>query len=90
MSEHMDAQTDVVDLYNIRHGRVERNEWQRFTPDATQSLPQAGSWLVPLSYWLEHADSLRSPGVRIGLLLTPDDEVERLQGRFEGVSIIAV
>ena len=77
-----------MNLYNIRHGQVERSDWQRFAPDA--KLPESGGWLVPLSYWLEHADALRGSGVRLGVLLTPDDELEQLRERFQGVSLIAV
>jgi len=90
MPEQESTMAENTDLYNIRRGRVELNDWQRFSVADEAVLPESGNWLVPLAYWLEHAGTLRTSGIGVGVLLTPDDEVERLQGMLEGVSLVAV
>jgi uncharacterized protein (DUF934 family) len=89
MSEQASTMTGDTNLYNIRQGHVGLDDWQRFSADET-GQPESGNWLIPLAYWLEHADALRARGIGLGLLVTPDDEAESLQGKLEGVSLVAV
>jgi len=90
MSEPASTMAESTDLYNIRRGRVEIDDWQRFSAESEVVPSGSGNWLVPLAYWLENADTLRSRAVGAGVLLTPDDDVERLQGMLDGVSLVAV
>lgn len=90
MSEQANTMADNTNLYNIRHGHVALDDWKRLSADGEAGQPESGNWLIPLSYWLEHADELRSRSLGLGLLLTPDDEVEGLRGALEGVAVVAV
>lgn len=81
---------DIQPLYNIRAGIVQEDDWQRFVPDGSGALPVSGRWLVTQTLWLEQADELRERHIELGVLIEPADDALLLQGRFDGLALVAV
>ncbi len=76
----------------VRADGVSTDDWQRFVPaEGGATLPDAGAkWLVSVPVWREHADTLRARGEPVGVVVEPGDEVMDLEGRLDGVSLVAV
>ncbi|MBU4610228.1 DUF934 domain-containing protein [Achromobacter sp. GG226] len=76
----------------VQAERILADDWQRFVPaDSGDALPAAGTkWLVPVATWLAHDAALRARGEPVGILIAPADDVMTLEGRLDGVSVVAV
>src|SRR5690606_564033 len=80
MSEQTTIGSQSSPLYSIRHGSVERDDWQRWDLPQGEAVPTSGKWLVPLTYWLEHGQALRELDIDVGVLVAPGDAAEDLKG----------
>jgi len=61
----------------IKHGVVTEDDWTVLPKDTSVEQVAAHS-LVPLQFWLEHANSLRSRLPDIGVWIDSDEDVEQL------------
>lgn len=76
----------------VRADAIVADDWQRFTPEAdANALPPEGTkWLVPVATWLAHDATLRTRAEPVGVLVAPADDVMALEGRLDGLSVVAV
>lgn len=85
------AETAPVALHTVWPDRIEPETWRRYAPEpADAQPPDDGDWLVSTAFWLAHADALRQRSHPVGLLVSPHDELAPLQGRLDGLALIAV
>lgn len=88
MSELLQTSDDMPRQL-VRAEGVSLDDWRRFAPDEAQPRPPAeGKWLVPMATWLAHEAELR--GREVGVLVAPGDDVRDLEGRLEGLALVAV
>jgi|SRR5690606_32993739 len=81
----------AITLQTVWPDRIEPETWQRWAPESEDQFPpETGNWLVPMGFWLQHADALRGRSSAVGLLIEPQDGVERLRGQLHGLALIAV
>lgn len=83
----------------IRNGEVGENEWstagdaEALAAALAAASTAAAAVLVPLALWREQRDDLlarRAAGVRLGVLLAPDDEPADLAADLAHLALIAV
>lgn len=78
-------------LHTVWPDRIVADAWRRWTPESNGQLPpDDGDWLVPMDFWLQHAAVLRGRSRAVGVLIAPQDSIERLRGEFQGLALIAV
>jgi uncharacterized protein (DUF934 family) len=69
---------------------VEDDPWQRVEGAAEPAALPAGAVLVPLGTWLEHRVALLTRGTPVGVWLATDEAAESLEGRLDGLGLIAI
>jgi len=73
----------------INFQNVIANDWVIFNGDAGEIAPGA-SVLLPVEEWIERTDIWRAHAGRVGILLEPADDPERLQPWLDEIELIAV
>ena len=77
----------------IRNRQVAADNWQLLKPAADGSLPpvpQAGDVIVPLTFWLEQREVLRSRAGRLGVWLDSHEEPAAIAGDLDRFALVAV
>lgn len=90
--------TDASIAHLILHGRISPDPTHVFTPENAEDTtlpPDEPDWLLPLSTWLAHRDTLRQRHHPVGILFHPDDDPAGLAdaaGRIDpqGIAYLAV
>jgi uncharacterized protein (DUF934 family) len=73
----------------IKHDAVAPPEhWT--TLQADEAIPASGDILVSPQRWIAEGDALRDRSDKVGVLLQPDDEVLMLDGKLDGLALVAV
>jgi uncharacterized protein (DUF934 family) len=63
--------------------------WTVFDGDAG-AIPAGADVLIPLDEWRERAGAWRARGGRLGLLLSPADDVAAVAGELDAFALVAV
>jgi uncharacterized protein (DUF934 family) len=73
----------------IRHGTVVEDDCTILPKDFNQVLMDQGRWIVPLAFWLAHAEAF-SQRPDIGVWLDSDDAPEELEAFVDSLQLIAI
>jgi uncharacterized protein (DUF934 family) len=71
----------------IKDQRISDDSWQVWRDAAT--LPESGGYIVPLTLWLEHKDTLKALG-DIAVFLASDESPKALANDISELNLIAV
>jgi len=74
-------------LINLQ--KVIANDWVVFDGDASEIAPGA-SILLPVEEWVERTEVWRAHAGRVGIILEPSDDPERLHPWLDEIKLIAI
>ncbi len=75
----------------LRNGQLVADEWLYLAEAAAQDLAVTANapLIVPFSQWQSEPDSLRVRGGRLGVLLSPSDQIEALAPHLARFALVA-
>lgn len=72
----------------IKQNQLSQDSWQVLPADST-TIPE-GHWLIPLSLWQEHAETLATRSEPVGVILEPTDNLDALASSLDNIAVVAI